>query len=131
MSLTAAPATPPVDKGPITPPEGYPEILSDLLTLLATKLAQSQVPQEQANTIAWECTEELRDVWGGQSVYINQGVTFETLRRYQEIWDKFTGDNIQELARSYDISEQAIYKAIRFMREEAKKRNQMALPLDG
>jgi Mor family transcriptional regulator len=132
---TATPTTPelPPHAGPdselITPPPGYPELLSDLLTMLAGDLRDSGLPLHQANAIAWACTERLRDTWGGQSIYITQGLTFDTLQRYQAIWDKFNGQNVQELAREYDMSEQAIYKAIRIMRAETAKKNQLSLAL--
>lgn len=124
----------PTDKGPpqakpIEPPQAYPEILGELLTLLAAELRSAGLDVTSSNDIAWRTTEVVRDRWGGQGIYIPQAVSFDTLQRYRAIWDAFTGQNVSDLARQFDLSEQAVYKAIRYMREETKRLNQLCLDL--
>lgn len=113
----------------IQPPEKYPEILSDLLTTLAEELHKAGLDVTTSNQISWGATECIRDKWGGQHIYINQGVSFETMARYRVIWDQFTGDNVAELARLHDISEPQLYKIIRIMRAEQQARTQGQLDL--
>lgn len=111
----------------IEPPTAYPEILGELLQLVATELREAGLDMTSANDIAWRTTEKVRDRWGGQGIYIPQAVSFETLERYRRLWDRFNGNNVSELAREFDLSEQAVYKALRYMREEVKRKNQLAL----
>lgn len=113
----------------IQPPEKYPEILSDLLTTLAGELHKAGLDMTTSNQTAWVATEVIRDKWGGQLVYINQGVSFETMARYRLIWEQFTGDNVAELARQHNISEQQLYKIIRIMRADQQARLQGQLDL--
>lgn len=114
---------------PITAPDGYPEVLGELLTTLHHELRAAGLDITSANDIAWRATERIRDAWGGQIVYVPQGAAFNTRQRYEDIWRDFTGKNVPELARRYNLSEQAVYAAIRLMREEVARRNQMSLPL--
>lgn len=111
-------------RGLVLPPDGYHELLAELLTTLAAELLDQGLAPAAANDIAWRTTELIRDRWGGQAVYIAQGVGFETLRRYQQIWDEFTGNNVPELARKFDLSEVAIYQALRYMREKDRRDRQ-------
>lgn len=126
-------ATAAQEAGPATaliqPPEKYPEILSDLLTTLAAELHKAGLDVTTSNQTAWVATECIRDKWGGQLVYINQGVSFETMARYRVIWEQFNGDNVAELARQHNISEQQLYKIIRIMRAEQQARLQGQLDL--
>lgn len=113
----------------IEPPDAYPELLGDLLTNLARELKAAGLDVTSASDIAWRATEKVRDRWSGQTIYVPQAITYETRKRYEQIWNEFTGDNVPDLARRYRLSEQAVYAAIRHMREEHKRRAQLTLDL--
>lgn len=129
QQVLAAADLPTDDRGLVLPPEGYHELLAEMLTTLAVELHDAGLDTTSANDIAWRTTEVFRDRWGGQNIYIGQGLSFESLQRYKQIWDKFTGDNVAELARHFDLSEQAVYKAIRIMREQDRQARQGMLDL--
>ncbi|MBN8489614.1 MAG: hypothetical protein J0M20_18025, partial [Burkholderiales bacterium] len=97
---------------------------AELLTDAATMLVSGGLESTRANELAWNITELIRDRWGGQTLYIPQGLTFETLQRYESIWRAFTGDNVPELARQYDMSKMAVYRALAIMRERDRRARQ-------
>jgi Mor family transcriptional regulator len=115
---------------PIQPPDSYPEILGELLVTLQSELHAAGLDVTSANDIAWRTAEKIRDAWGGQTVYVPQGTAFEARQRYEEIWQAFDGKNVHSLARRHNISEQAVYAALRFMRDEMQRRQQPQLPLE-
>jgi len=101
---------------PIKPPESYPELLGDVLTLLQHELHADGLDVTSANGIAWRIAEAVRDAWGGQLVYIPSGNKYDAIRRYEAIWQAFNGHNHGELARKFGVSEQTIYNAVGAMR---------------
>ena len=104
----------------IAPPENYPELLAELLTMLALELRQAGLDVTSANDIAWRTVERVRDSWGGQVIYIPSGNRFDSVKRYEAMWQAFDGRNHAELARKFGVSEQTVYNAISLMRKRAQ-----------
>lgn len=106
----------------------YPQLLADLATHVAKFLEERLgIPQTDAEAAGFNTAEHVRELWGGQMLYIPEGVSFETRKRYEEIWGKFDGKNVSELAVEYGLSVQQLYKIIRIMRAESVRKNQHKL----
>lgn len=100
----------------------YPELLADLALQLHELLVQNGIDAGHAEDLARKHAEGVRQRWGGQLVYVPTGMGHELMQRWQEIWDKFKGDNIAELAREYGYSEMTIYRIIKRKREAETRR---------
>lgn len=98
----------------------YPEILSEMAHHLATKLIDCGVGETKANEAAFEAVEYVRKLYGGQSPYIPRGLKFNSSERNKEIYRKYQGNNIPELAREYQLSIVSIYKIIAKFRAKPK-----------
>lgn len=108
-------------------PKEYPEILADMVVHLSKALREQGLDVTSSNQVAWNVSEHIREHWGGQSIYIRQGVSYETRLMAEKVWSKFTGDNVAELAREFNVSDTYIYRLLRFMRADEVRRNQHQL----
>jgi len=102
----------------------YPELLADMATHVFKCLKDSGVPEPLAAEIAMKAAERVRQNFGGQVVYVSLGRSHEALKRWEELWAKFTGDNQPQLAREYGCTEVHIYRVLRRMREAKRRARQ-------
>lgn len=103
----------------------YPELLADLALLTREFLIdRAHVPSEQAELFARELAERVRHNFGGQIIYVPTGMGHDVAQRWQQIWNRFKGDNVPELAREFDCTEIHIYRVIRRMREIERRKTQ-------
>lgn len=114
-----------------TTADDYPEVLADMRQHTERVLGEAGVAAEQARAAAHQVAEFMRGHWGGQLVYIAKGRSFETRKRWQEIWDAFDGRNHAELARRFDLGLAQIYKVIEIMRQVTLRRNQRDMFAEG
>lgn len=108
--------------------ERYPELLRDMADEIGRRLVEAEVPQERARAIAENVTEHIRELHGGQLVYVPKAQSMQVARRWLAIWDEFNGHNHVALARKYGMGYQSIYRIVAVMRERHRKRLQPALP---
>ena len=76
--------------------------------LQSLKIGKARAEQA-ATSIAERVCREL----GGQTLYIPRRLGSRLLKRDEEIFAKFLGDNTAELARMYELTERRIYSIIR------------------
>lgn len=94
------------------------EIGMELLRDFADKLAK-QVQDElgisaaKAKFFAQEAAGRLADDWGGQTVYLPKDMIGRLSTRNKQIYRDFNGDNQPELALTYGLSTQCIYRIIK------------------
>lgn len=105
----------------------YPELLAELAMQLHATLIQAGIEPATASRIARDCAERIRQDWGGQIIYVPIGQGFDTMQRWQEIWGKFKGDNVAELAREYKLTEVHVYRIVSKMRELERRSRQSDL----
>lgn len=96
----------------------YPELLADLRDQLAAMLAVEGVEAEKAASVARKAAEHVRQHWGGQNVYIPQGMAHEVRERALALYAEFDGTNIAALAQRYQISTINAYRWVRYARAE-------------
>lgn len=105
----------------------YPELLEGLAARAAELLCAEGIGQEQARTIGFKLAESVRQHWGGQLVYVPVGTGYEISERDREIWEKFTGDNHEQLARDYEVTVVHVYRIVKKMAQAARARDQRDL----
>jgi Mor family transcriptional regulator len=104
-------------------PENYPEQLEHIGQILYRELLRMDLTPEVANTRAFSMVEALRHGVGGGALYIPRGLNYELSLRDMEIWGKFKGDNIAELATKYELSQMQVRNilSVARARETAKR----------
>lgn len=102
----------------------YPEILTDLSTRITERLVKRGVERQLAGEVAGEVTEEMRHHWGGQLIYVPQGLSFEKRKEYDRVWKAFTGHNYDQLAREFKKSVSQVYRIVEIMRAEEMRKRQ-------
>jgi Mor family transcriptional regulator len=99
----------------------YPEILEEMAAHLTKFLTERGMDPKAAGEAAFSATEHVRANVGGRVVYIPFGVSYEAQKRWEEIWEKFNGGNVVQLAREYDCTEVHINRILRQMRERKRR----------
>ncbi|HIF9532283.1 TPA: Mor transcription activator family protein [Photobacterium damselae] len=65
--------------------------------------------------------------FGGVQFYLPRGSQLDIAVQNLKIWNEFKGNNVKELARKYEVSEQHIYRILAKMRKSEFKRTQYDL----
>lgn len=108
------------------------ELLVDLADNLTTMLTDKlNVPEIKAKAVAQEATALIADNWGGQSVYIPMDIKARASSRNKKIIEAFTGDNVSDLVREFNLSKQTIYRIVKEEREKRKQEIDRRSPRQG
>jgi Mor family transcriptional regulator len=106
-----------------------PELLADLGDKVTDKLCKTaDIDPSTARQIACELVDDMRRDWGGQLVYFPKGDSMEILERDLQMYADFNGSNHAQLAQSYNLSVQQVYKRLRLVRESKFAKRQLGLP---
>jgi Mor family transcriptional regulator len=74
--------------------------------------------EDQALVLAKEAADSLRKKFAGEKLYITKG---QFQRRNKDIYERFDGENGQEICREFGLSERRLYQIIhRFDRRGRK-----------
>jgi Mor family transcriptional regulator len=93
------------------------DLKQQVITVFNHKLnTNGLITKEVIELSAIEIAEKIRSLWQGQQCYVSKG--FE--ERNKQIIAKYTGRNIRQLAREFDISESHIRNIVK----KAMKKNQ-------
>ena len=76
--------------------------------------------RQYAEIIGVENLISLAKVYGGTNIYIPQMSELLKNQKYSLIIKDYTGGNIKELARKYNVSERTVYRLVRDIIKEAK-----------
>lgn len=95
-----------------------PELLMDLADKTAQILQERiEIDPDLAAHVASELARNIAQSWGGQTIYVPQGLGMFAHERDELIFREFNGTNHAELARKYKISMQWVYSIVKKMRE--------------
>ena len=117
---TAAPVAPMDDLAG----NAYPAMLRELGDTVARQLADVGVDQARAEAIGTTVAEHVRELYGGQLVYIPRGASYETRQRWLTIWQEFTGHNHADLARKHGMNIKQVYRVLAIVGAEMRKRKE-------
>ena len=104
-----------------------PELLSDLAAKVSEEVLQRGVDKAAAKAVGDSVAKRMAREWGGQNIYIPQGILWGIDERDLEIFEKFDGTNQRELTKEYGFSEQWIYRIVERVRQAKIKENQADL----
>lgn len=105
----------------------YPELFADVADKIAAQLLACGLPAERAAEIGLDIAEHIRGEWGGQALYFPKGERFDLARRDAQIYNKFNGRNVEELAREYDLTVVHVYRIVKQIGNEQRRKRQPEL----
>ena len=108
----------------LTDDADYPEVMREIAELVARHLVDVGIDPARASAIGEAAAESVREHHGGTLLYLPKGHTMKTRRRWQAIWDDFTGTNHEALALKHGMNVKGVYKVLGVMRAEQRKRTQ-------
>ncbi|WP_310460434.1 Mor transcription activator family protein [Sphaerotilus sp.] len=105
------------------------EIVQRLVEIGAVRLQEDAgIETDQSRIIMREVAHNFCDEYGGAHVYLPRDVELPLEKRDKAIWDAYTGDNTQELARRFGLTERQVRYIIKLMRHRAVELNQIEIP---
>ncbi len=107
--------------------DDYPELLMDIAEQVALALKTHLPNEDEAKRVGFEVAEHIRHHHAGEMIYFPRGRKFEANRLHDDIWQKFTGRNVPELAKEFKMTEPSIYRILKFMQHRATRKNQLSL----
>ena len=107
-------------------PDGYPDLLEQIGQVVFRRLTKHAVAAD-ATSLAFEITEAIRAEIGGVQQYIPRGLSYALSLRDAQIWNEFAGDNYQELAHKYDLTEMQVRNIINRARRREMAARQSSL----
>ena len=87
------------------------QFLFDLLEIIASKCSESGI--DKADDVGIEVCQELVNRYAGLQFYFPKGKTLFSIIKQAEIFKRFNGHNLAELAIEYGYSEQHCYRIIK------------------
>lgn len=111
-------------------PEIEPRGLQVLLTIAdanTTALIEAGIEAEQARKVGLQVADQVRNLHGGEQIYIPKGVALVLRERDWQIWEESTGRNHLVLAKKYDLTDRQIYNIIARCRIEHDRKHQLPL----
>lgn len=93
------------------------EFSQALYDIIYHALIRQGMSGKQALMVAEESTDTILDEFGGENLYIPKNISGKAARRNRQIYDEFTGDNHDELAKKYGVTLQRIYAIIKEQRQ--------------
>lgn len=100
-------------------------LLSELESSLDAGLSQEGIAPDAASRVAGAVTDRISEQFGGIGVYIPKCSDRRTQDRDAEIVREFTGNNTDELAARYHLTEVRIRQ---ILKREREKRTRAPLP---
>lgn len=101
------------------------ELLEDLADQVCSLMTQKlKLNKAQAKEIGQDVADHIASHWGGQSLYIPQGLSSKLSKRDLEIYAKFNGTNHNQLAKEYHVSVVWIYALVKRVHQEEVRKKQ-------
>lgn len=105
-----------------------PELLDYLAQIITKTLIDLvEMDKEISEHLATDIVNQVAKNWGGQLLYIPQGLSLKICARDREIWNDFDGSNHAVLAKKYNTSVQWLYKIIKNQRAANRNNGQSLL----
>jgi len=95
-------------------------LLSDLVHYVERCLLDHEIPPEVAATTATSLAARLADYWGGQNFTFPKDYMWKLGRVELEIYDQVHGDNLDEVARKYNMSVRGLRKLMARVRDRIR-----------
>ncbi len=106
------------------------EFFEDFVAAATRILVELGISQAESALAASAMADHIASHWGGQNLNVPMDWRRALTQLELEIYNKFTGDNYDELARHYGIADRTVRRYIQRIRERlaaAARRNQRDL----
>ncbi|MFN3494212.1 MAG: Mor transcription activator family protein [Hydrogenophaga sp.] len=103
------------------------ELFEDVVQQSERLLLEYGVSEKAANLIANALADHLADQWGGQNLNLPKDYRRKLSARELEIYERFNGSNVDQLALEYGMTERGVRKLINRTRERLR-RNAQGIP---
>lgn len=90
----------------------WPKALADLVTVIESANGRAGDDQDAARDRAVIIVRALSKYAGGRQLYIPKDDVLERALRDREIWNRFQGNNVDELASTYKLTAVKVYSII-------------------
>jgi Mor family transcriptional regulator len=105
----------------------WPKALVDLVSVIEAAHLRAGDAPEVAQRRAFVTVRALSNYAGGRQLYMPKGDVLERALRDREIWGKYKGNNIDDLAETFDLTVVQIYSIIAEQRTLHRNRIQPSL----
>ncbi len=95
--------------------------VSELCAIIGSAMEDAGYKKEESKSIAETAVKAMSFMAGGRQFYLPRGKALEVSVRHHQIFQSFTGNNVKELARKYNLSEAQIYNIIKSQREACRQ----------
>ena len=102
----------------------WPQTLTDMIGVIEGVYLRAGDTPEAARRRAFRAVRALAGYMGGRVLYLPKGDSLDRFLRDREIWERFDGTNIDELARRFERTTKQIYQIIAEQRAIQRKRSQ-------
>jgi Uncharacterized conserved protein len=101
------------------------ELLADLVTQVATRLAENEIPASLADLVANDLADHIAEHWGGQVITFPRDLRRKLTMLELEIYhNHFNGENYDDLARQYNMTVSGMRKLVDRIRKKLARRGQ-------
>lgn len=105
----------------------WPKALADLVSVIEAAHLRAGDAPDVAQRRAFVTVRALSNYAGGRQLYMPKGDVLERALRDREIWGKYTGRNVDDLAESFDLTVVQVYSIIAEQRALHRQRIQPSL----
>jgi len=105
----------------------WPQGLTDMLMVIEAAHLRAGDDKATARTRAFRAVRALAQFAGGRSFYIPKGEALDRALRDRELWERFDGSNVSELATWAHLTEVQVYAILAEQRKLARARIQPGL----
>lgn len=112
------------DLPPITQDPDYPKLIRELAEVVDRKLKDRGIEPRDAQAVAEDVAEHVREHFGGQPLYWAKGETMRQRHRREQMWEMFDGRNYAEIAQRFGLCLQQAYRQVAIARSEQLARRQ-------
>lgn len=100
------------------------DVILDLADHIKNMLEEHGIESSLADQCAISTADHLAKHWGGQNIYIPKRFGKGLIERNRKIYSEFDGRNITELAKRYNLTDNAVYGIIRRFRKAAARKGE-------
>lgn len=111
----------------------YPEVWRTIAECIHIGLhaADADLDEQRRIEMTMLAADVLRAELGGQQPYLPKGDDYEAALEYRELYRRFNGRNIPQLASESNVSVRVLYKYFSILRREEIRSRQGSLDLGG
>ena len=100
------------------------ELLAELVDTVSARLVEHEVPPKAADLIANDLADHVADNWGGQVITFPKDLRRKLIMLELEIYERFNGENYDDLAREYGMTVSGMRKLVTRIRAKLARRGQ-------